>query len=159
MSLLFNMHNQATINLQYTIYQWDLIQRPFFTSIQCSRSKKLNRCGNADHYNKKIGLLCVSERTSWSQMSPSSRPSRNYVELSINYNILANTACKDNAEEAYHIEITQSHVTVSAKTSTGIFYGVQVSTLLTDQMTNRILCCNVFTRLGPCLIIESDAVS
>ncbi len=74
-------------------------------------------------------LLCVSERTSWSQMSPSSRPSRNYVELSINHNILANTACKDNTEEAYHIEITGSHVTVGAKTSTGIFYGVQVSTL------------------------------
>ncbi len=85
--------------------------------------------------------LFVLERTRWSQLSPSTRPSSSYVELSINYNILANTVCKDNTEEAYHIEITETSVTVSAKTSAGIFYGVQVNTNteLIDPWTLRVI--------------------
>ena len=55
-------------------------------------------------------------------------PTSKFVSLVLDPNALDGTDCATNVSEAYHIEVSENppSVVITAVTSTGIFYGIQV---------------------------------
>ena len=70
--------------------------------------------------------LLIEDKRGWEVVA--NAPASKFVSLVLDPDALDGTECANNVSEAYHIEVaedTQS-VVISAVTSTGIFYGIQV---------------------------------
>ena len=70
--------------------------------------------------------LLIEDKRGWEVVAI--EPTSKFVSLVLDPNALDDTECADNVTEAYHIEVTENppSVVISAVTSTGIFYGIQV---------------------------------